>query len=60
MVTITDVDGTTKMVKLNNTQICIDDEIIDIAERGYFKVPTTSYVPKQLYWGVGVNAVIAY
>jgi len=30
---------------LSSTQICIDNEIIDVAEKGYFDVPFTTAVP---------------
>ena len=46
--------------RLKNTQICIDDEIIDVEERNYFNVPTTNHIPSQLYWGQSVTAVLAY
>ena len=45
---------------LTPTQVCIDDEIIDLAETGYLNVPATSAVPYQLYWGSKVNCTLIY
>jgi hypothetical protein len=45
---------------LSPTQVCIDDEIIDLAETGYLDVPTTDAVPTQLYWGSKVSCTLIY
>ena len=64
-VTIETYDTTTRSfvtdrVHLTPTQICIDNDIIDIAETGYLDVPSTDTVPKQLYWGSKVVCTLVY
>lgn len=54
------IAGQTAPIILSSTQICIDNEIIDVAEKGYFDVPFTTAVPFQLYWGNSVNATLGY
>ena len=51
---------TEEQVMLTPTQVCIDDEIIDLAETGYLDVPATSAVPTQLYWGALVSPTLIY
>lgn len=47
-------------VTLSPTQICIDNDIIDIAETGYLDVPQTSDIPEQIVWGSKVSALLIY
>jgi len=45
---------------LSPTQICLDNEIIDIAETGSYHVPTTSWVPTYMAWGTKVQPIFIY
>lgn len=51
-------DGT--LYRLSPTQICLDNEIIDIAETGSYHVPTTSWVPTYMAWGTKVQPIFIY
>ena len=50
----------TTIYQLSPTQVCIDDEIVDLAETGYLDVPATDAVPTQLYWGSKVSCTLIY
>ena len=64
-VTITHYDKnsrtyTTEIVNLTPTQICIDNDIIDIGETGSLDVPDSDHVPTQLQWGSCVSCTLVY
>lgn len=50
----------THAVSLTPTQVCIDNDIIDLAETGYLDVPATTAVPTQLVWGAKIDCTLIY
>ena len=49
-----------EQVNLSPTQVCIDDDIIDLAETGYLDVPATDTIPRQIFWGTGISCTFIY